>query len=143
MLQILSQGSNPIAIQPYYEKIFDAIAYVKHQDESAGKLDITHIVSRKRQDQEVIRLRERVSPTGNIEKWLNDLLTEQQHTMKGLAHKTALQAQTTDIGMLEKFVDGLPAQFALLGIRLVAHAAQVQADGNVRGLKRDGPRHSS
>ena len=39
--------------------------------------------------------------------------------MKGLCHKTALQAQTTDIGMLEKFVDGLPAQFALLGIQLI------------------------
>ena len=119
LLQILSQGSNPIAIQPYYEKIFDAIAYVKHEDADHGKLDITHIVSRIRQDQEVIRLRERVSPTGNIEKWLNDLLTEQKFTMKGLAHKTALQAQTTEISSLEKFVDGLPAQFALLGIQLI------------------------
>ena len=31
LLQILSQGSDPLAIQPFYEKVFDSIGQVEHE----------------------------------------------------------------------------------------------------------------
>ena len=41
LLQILSQGSDPKAIQPYYEKMFDAVTGVVHDQKVAH--NITHV----------------------------------------------------------------------------------------------------
>jgi dynein heavy chain len=122
LLQILSQGSNPIAIQPFYEKIFDCISLVEHEDEAKGKMDIVTIVSLDGGNREVIQLRHPVAPKGNIEHWLDDLRVEQQHTMKQLLARTASQAAGIDGGSLDRLrglVDGVCAQLALLAVQFI------------------------
>ena len=122
LLQILSQGSNPIAIQPFYEKIFDCISLVEHEDVAADKMDIVTIVALSGRDREQISLRHPVKISGNIEHWLDDLRIEQQHTIKQLLARCAAQASSFESGGLDQlrtFVDGTCAQFALLGIQFI------------------------
>jgi len=122
LLQILSQGSNPIAIQPFYEKIFDCISLVEHEDEASNKMDIITIVALAGRDREQISLRKPVAPKGNIEHWLDDLRVEQQHTMKELLARCASQSSGIDAGSLDRlrgFVDTTCAQFALLGVQFI------------------------
>lgn len=119
LLQILSQGSNPIAIQPFYEKIFDSISLVEHEDVGHGKMDIVTMVCLAGQDSEQIPLRKSVKPAGNIEHWLDDLRVEQQHTIKNLMCRCATQSLQVDPNVLRKFVDISCAQFALLGFQFI------------------------
>jgi dynein heavy chain len=126
LLQILSQGSNPIAIQPFYEKIFDCISMVEHEDAQANKMDILVILSLSGSDSERVRLRKPVAPKGNIENWLDDLRVEQQHTMKAELRRCADSFSTIDTGnsssmksSLLSNVNGSCGQFALLGIQFI------------------------
>ena len=68
LLQVLSQGSNPLSVQQYYEKIFDSIDRVTH--DPADLSSILTMVTMKGSDQEEIPFVEAVSATGNIEEWL-------------------------------------------------------------------------
>ncbi len=38
LLQILSQGSDPKAVQPFYEKMFDAISSVVHEKKNPSRI---------------------------------------------------------------------------------------------------------
>jgi dynein heavy chain len=119
LLQILSQGSDPAAVQQYYEKIFDSISFVEH--DKADPSLINAIVSRKGRDEERIPLESQVKAQGNIEEWLMDLLREHQRSMKAVCGEAAadIGSVSSDIETLRSFVDKFPGQFALLGIQLL------------------------
>ena len=53
-LQMLSQGSDPVSVQPYYEKIFDAIDKVVHNRRDVRS--ITHMRTLMGRDVEEIPL---------------------------------------------------------------------------------------
>ena len=80
LLQILSQGSDPQMVQPYYQNVFDAIDHVIH-DEDQTKL-IVSMVSRFKGAEEEIPFNSPVVARGNIEEWLAKMKIEQQVTMK-------------------------------------------------------------
>jgi dynein heavy chain len=82
LLQVLSQGSDPLAVQPYYEKIFDSITMVEH--DRKDKTIIREMVNRDCGSEERIPFKKPVRAINNIEDWLMDLLYEQQRTMKAL-----------------------------------------------------------
>eukprot|EP00941_MAST-03F_sp_MAST-3F-sp1_P001388 g1388.t1 len=117
LLQILSQGSNPQAIQPYYEKVFDAVSSVIHDTKKPEM--INQILARKGKDQEVITLDNPVAAKGNIEDWLDAILREKQRTLKTLTRETATDAAVVSVDSLRRFVDSKPAQFALMGLQLL------------------------
>ncbi|CAE7940747.1 DNAH5 [Symbiodinium sp. KB8] len=71
LLQILSQGSNPLSIQPYYEKIFDAIDKVVH--DPSNRSIISKFMTIFGDASEVITFYEDVKAEGNIEDWYVDL----------------------------------------------------------------------
>lgn len=80
LLKILSQGSDPNAVQDDFEKLFDAINRVTF-DEQDRKL-IVQIHQIFAGSEEDITLDEGVKAEGNIEDWLAKVEKEMQKTMK-------------------------------------------------------------
>ena len=119
LLQILSQGSNPQMIQPYYQTVFDAIDHVIHDEDNPRA--IVTMVSRFKGAEEEIPFANPINAVGNIEEWLAKMKVEQQYTMKEICRSCAEQSDelmTAGVDALRSFVDGLPPQYALLGIQL-------------------------
>jgi len=112
LLLILSQGSDPLQMQPYYEKVFDSISQVVH--DKADKTTIKKFKAISGSEEEVIPLLSDVKAVGNIEDWLSVLEDKMQKSMKGLCETAA----ATCSGPLKEFVDASCGQFALLGIQL-------------------------
>ena len=119
LLQILSQGSDPLQVQQYYEKIFDSISYVIHNKKD--KFIIEGMVSREGRAEEIIMFRKPVKVAGNIEDWLMDVLVEMQRTMKVRLEEAAIELSVvgTDMLALKKFNDAVCAQYSLLGIQMM------------------------
>jgi len=118
LLQVLSQGSDPQAIQPYYEKIFDSIDEVVH--DKLNPQQINSFFSRMGVTEERVTLSKPVQCKNNIEDWLTDLLKEQQRTMKDITRECATKvASVTEISQLRSIVDDFPGQFALLALQLI------------------------
>jgi dynein heavy chain len=130
LLQILSRGSDPQAIQVYYEKLFDSVSRVVHDEKK--KNDIIELVNASGADEECIKLVKSVSATGNIEDWLRKLLGVMQITMKDLAELSCDDSMEME---LKEFVDKYPAQFALLGIQVNWTAQCIEALDKCRTSK--------
>ena len=79
LLQILSQGSDPLAIQPYYETIFDSIDMVVH--DAKDKFIVREFLSRFKGSIEQIAFTKEVHCKGNIEDWLMSMLRTQCSTL--------------------------------------------------------------
>jgi dynein heavy chain, axonemal len=122
LLQVLSRGSDPQAVQVYYEKLFDSVDRVIHDEKK--KNDILELVNTSGVDEERIHLLKAVSATGNIEDWLGKLLSRMQETMKDLAEQACEDSMEME---LRQFVDKYPAQFALLGVQVNWTAQCVEA----------------
>ena len=122
LLQILSQGSDPMAIQPYYQTVFDAIEQVIHDE--TDKRKIHTMVSRFKGVAEEIPFQTVVNAVGNIEDWLQTMKLEQCYTMKDICRRCAEEVEQAieskmEIEGLRSFVDNMPPQYALLGIQLM------------------------
>ena len=135
LLVILSSsGSDPMKMQPYYEKVFDSVSQVQYEaggastsssSSSSNKKDMTSNPSTVKRivaiksidgpDEEVIALSTAVSTTASIEAWLNELVLEMQRSLKQLCERAATQCR--DLPLAE-FISTTCAQFALLGISL-------------------------
>eukprot|EP01138_Halocafeteria_seosinensis_P007479 gb/GECG01007645.1/.p1 GENE.gb/GECG01007645.1/~~gb/GECG01007645.1/.p1 ORF type:complete len:3314 (+),score=514.53 gb/GECG01007645.1/:1-9942(+) len=119
LLNILSQGSDPMAIQEYYEKIFDAITRVEH--DRKDKSQIIAMMSREGDTEEKMELQNPVKAQGNIENWLTDLLKEMKRTMKEACDECAagIMSIKDNLDSLRGFVDNSCGQYALLGLQLL------------------------
>jgi dynein heavy chain, axonemal len=119
LLLILSQGSDPQAIQAYYEKVFDSVSFVEH--DKRDRAQINEIVSREGRAEERVPLLHPIKAVGNIEEWLMDLKNEMQVTMKALAQECVMEMAvvSTSLGQLRGFVDKSCGQYALLGLQLM------------------------
>ncbi|KAF4132123.1 Dynein heavy chain C-terminal domain [Phytophthora infestans] len=130
LLLILSRGSDPAAVQQYYEKIFDSISHVVHErpmsvaESKASSTTATNPIAKRKiveikslvgNDEETISLVQPVLPDGNIEDWLGMLEKEMRRTLKTLCRQAAAECSS---GSLREFVSKTCAQFALLGIQL-------------------------
>jgi dynein heavy chain len=114
LLLILSQGSDPQQMQPYYEKVFDSIDRVQHS--KADKSLIVQIQSIMGNVRESITLNDPVKSTNsNIEDWLGVLEKEMQKSLKKLCETAALECISMP---LRAFVNKSCGQFALLGLQL-------------------------
>jgi hypothetical protein len=74
-------------VQPYYEKIFDAITSVVHEPKNASI--IREFVNREGLAEERIEFAHAVKASGNIEDWLSVLLYEMRLSMKQLCEECA------------------------------------------------------
>ena len=88
ILIILSQGSDPLQMQPYYEKVFDSVNQVEHDKSDKGKiLAIKNISGSMRR----VKLAKVCLASGSIEVWLGKLVIEMQKTLKALCETAAAQ----------------------------------------------------
>ena len=101
LLLILSQGSDPLQMQTYYEKVFDSISRVVH--DRADKTTIKAILNQAGSDEEVIELRQVVKAVGNIEEWLGAIEKRDADVPEGPLQKVAQQCTSLP---LREFVDG-------------------------------------
>ena len=113
LLLILSQGSDPQQMQPYYEKVFDAIDKVLHN--KSAKEQIIQIQSSIGKAKETIDLDRPVKAAGNIEDWLGLLEIEMQRSLKRLCEVASIECVSQPI---RQFVDKSSGQFALLGLQV-------------------------
>jgi dynein heavy chain len=129
LLLILSQGSDPQQMQPYYEKVFDSIDRVVHS--KVDKMQIVTIQSSIGNAKEVIELNKPVKTVGNIEDWLGELEDEMQRSLKKLCETAAVECLAQPI---RQFVNKSCGQFALLGLQVSwtahCHEALSKAKGN-------------
>ena len=123
-----------MAIQPYYQTVFDAIVQVIH-DES-DKRKIHTMVSRFKGTAEEIPFASVVNAVGNIEDWLATMKIEQQYTMKEICRRCAEDIEAgVGVDGLRSFVDNMPPQYALLGIQLMWTMDVTEALDNCRVKK--------
>jgi dynein heavy chain len=111
LLQILSVGSDPHAVQDDFEKLFDAINRVTF-DESNRKL-IIEIIQIMGPCQEKIQLSDQVQAEGNIEDWLVKLEKSMQASVRV---KCKSGAQDCYSMTTRDYSFAYPSQIALLGI---------------------------
>ena len=113
LLVILSQGSDPQQMQPYYEKVFDSIDHVTHSilDQSL----ITEIQSRMESHKETIILTNYVKAVGNIEDWLGEIESEMQRSLKRLCELVSMECLSQPV---RQYVNKSCGQFALLGLQI-------------------------
>jgi dynein heavy chain len=129
LLLILSQGSDPQQMQPYYEKVFDSIDRVIHS--RLDKLQITDILSIIGSAKETVSLAKPVKSQGNIEDWLGELEKEMQRSLKKLCELAATECLQLP---LRSFVNKTCGQFSLLGLQILwtsqCHDALTKAKHN-------------
>ncbi len=119
LLIILSQGSDPLAMNEYYENVFDAVQFVEH--DKKDKTIIHKIHGNGGEGHEIIPFHKPVKAVGNIENWLMDLLNNMRFTMKELARSCAagISEVQNNFSSLRPLVDSNIAQFALLAVQLM------------------------
>lgn len=121
LLTILSQGSDPLAMNEYYESVFDAIQYVEH--DKKDKTIIHKIHGDGGDGHEVIPFITPVKAVGNIEDWLTTLLKTMRRTLKDHARLCAADVLDLtvqqDLSKLRSLVDKNIAQFALLAVQIM------------------------
>jgi dynein heavy chain len=110
LLEVLSQGSNPQAIQPHLQSCFDSVVYAEF-----GKKDYANCIEMLQSgDGQTIKLVTRVKAEGNIEEWLDRLLKEMQNTVNRVISYAASDCEVMDtVTLTHKY----QAQVSLIAIQ--------------------------
>jgi len=113
LLEILSQGSDPPAIQPYFQACFDSIDWVDFDEKDKKK--IIAINAQVGSDKETVEFSQVVNADGNIEEWLAKIEQEMQRSIHDIVRQAAVDCLSQDIGT---FIQGYNAQTCILGIQM-------------------------
>jgi dynein heavy chain len=110
LLEVLSQGSNPQAIQPHLQSVFDSVVYAEFgKKENASCIEVLQSG-----DGQTIKLINRVRAEGNIEEWLGALLREMQNTVNRIISYAYSDKEVMDtITLTHKY----QAQISLIAIQ--------------------------
>ena len=119
LLLILSQGSDKVAVQSCFAKVFDSIGRVEFDDKS-------NIISFKSlsagyegtTDEEILKLSKPVSTNGNIEDWLGSLEKEMRRTMHREIKQSAIDTLIDNLD-IPSIIDKHCAQCSLLAIQFL------------------------
>ena len=106
LLDILSNGNQPSLVAKHLIKLFDSLARISLMaDNDRGEENIaTKMIAK---DGEVVNLRESFACEGQVERWLNKLMTSMRETLK---HELRLSIQAYDVTPREKWLFDFPAQ---------------------------------
>lgn len=113
LLEILSQGSDPPAIQPYFQACFDSIDWVDFDE--VNKKHIIQINAQIGSCAEIVELSQVVVAEGNIEEWLARVEKEMQDTLHNIARQAAVDCMVQDI---QTFSGGYCSQTCLMGLQM-------------------------
>eukprot|EP01059_Diplonema_ambulator_P031435 TRINITY_DN5765_c0_g1_i5.p1 TRINITY_DN5765_c0_g1~~TRINITY_DN5765_c0_g1_i5.p1 ORF type:complete len:4657 (+),score=1802.33 TRINITY_DN5765_c0_g1_i5:140-14110(+) len=130
LLDILSQASDPTAIQQYVKKLFDGVSRVTfHRSkprEQGAKPEVTVTVLGSPEGEE-LPLVDSVQCKGHVEEWLNVLVQQMQYTVKTRVGQVALEVGHLrrpdqpyfDAHYMHQLIDRYPAQCVLLCIQMM------------------------
>jgi dynein heavy chain len=132
LLEILSQASDPLSIQPHLSSIFDGLCSVKFErvkPREPGAQPFHNIVtlfSESDAQGESLKLIEPVACTGPVEDWLTRLCAAMCASVREVVKGSVIEAGLVQAnpGHLKKLIDTLPAQVTLLVLQM-AWTAQV------------------
>ena len=110
LLEILSQGSNPQAIQSHLASVFDAIERVTFDTK-----DRNLIIEIASAEDEIVKLASPVRAEGNIEEWLLRLLNAMMESVNGIIAHAALECECL---ATEELTHKYQSQVALLAIQM-------------------------
>eukprot|EP00898_Chlorokybus_atmophyticus_P005691 jgi/Chlat1/6122/Chrsp409S05665 len=110
LLEILSLGSDPQAVQPHFQSgLFDAVSAVTFDKTDKTKMTEMHSVQG-----EKVAFESPVQAQGNIEDWLKKMVDQMQTTVKSVIKRAHGEVNAIPV---EDFLFKYPAQVALLGIQ--------------------------
>jgi len=109
LLEVLSQGSNPQAIQPHLQACFDSVVYAEFNKKDKTKIDM--LMSAEGQTMKLVN---QVTAEGNIEEWLDRLLKEMQNTVNRIISYAAADSEHMHT---EELTHKYQAQVSLIGIQ--------------------------
>ena len=95
LLEILSQGSNPAAIQPHLQSVFASVVRVEFDPANPQK-----IVTLFDTTGESIELETKVEMVGNIEDWLGKLLRMMQQAVNGVVRAASADCESMALCLL-------------------------------------------
>ena len=114
LLEILSQGSDPPAIQPFFQACFDSIDSVEFDPKDKKKILAIH--AQVGQELETVGLTSIVVADGNIEEWMGRIEAEMQRSLKDIVKAASVDCQELSI---EQFIHKpYCAQVCLLGVQM-------------------------
>ena len=110
LLEVLSQATNPQAIQPHLQSVFAAVVKMGFDEITKSKITVLFDSFGERID-----LERPVEMIGNIEEWLSKLQGSMQHTVNCIVRKASSDCESMN---LEMFTHHYQSQVALLGIQM-------------------------
>jgi len=114
LLEILSQGSDPPAIQPYFQACFDSVDWVDF-DETDKKHIIQINADVGSGTCELVEFYEVVVAEGNIEEWLSRVEGEMQNSLHNITRQAAVDCMVMPI---QEFSNACCAQICLMGVQM-------------------------
>jgi len=111
LLEVLSQGSNPEAIQPHLSSVFDSVDSIQF-----AKGDPVKIESFKAGLGEGLPLVTPIRAEGNIEDWLGGLLASIQKTVNTAVQYASVDCESMKI---DEFTHKYISQVSLIGIQFI------------------------
>ena len=126
LLEILGQASDSHTIQNHLLSIFDNTKQVEFDEKVYDK-----ILKLNSQEGEVIELDKSVMASGNVENWLNDLLTISRGSIHTLILKAYRKINEPGFDLME-FLQAFPAQISILGLQFLWTRDAEQAIKNSR-----------
>ncbi|OHT04931.1 Dynein heavy chain family protein [Tritrichomonas foetus] len=111
ILEILGQASNPQAIQPHLQSIFDNLVHLDFDG-----LQFNKVLGFRSNENEQVQFTNPFLAQGNVEVWLNDLVSRMRQTIRDICSDMAQQMMKFDT---EQWVNAkFPAQILLLAMML-------------------------
>ncbi|KAK8898529.1 Dynein heavy chain 5, axonemal [Tritrichomonas musculus] len=111
ILEILGQASNPQAIQPHLQSIFDNLVHLDFD-----QLQFNKVLGFRSNENEIVQFTNPFLAQGNVEVWLNDLVQRMRQTVRDICSDMAQQMMKFDT---EQWVNAkFPAQILLLSMML-------------------------
>ena len=115
LLDILSNGNQPLIVAKHFTKLFDSLAKIEMKKEETTIEQSNKAIKMKAKDGEIVDLSEDCLCDGKVENWLNSLM----HSMKeSLRVKFADSFETYENMPREKWLFLYPAQVSLGGTQI-------------------------
>ena len=111
ILEILGQATDPHAIQPHLQSIFDNLVHLDFDPVQYNK-----VLAMRSNENEIVNFTNPFAVQGNVEVWLNDLVTRMRQTIRDICSDMAqrMASFTVDDWVNAQF----PAQILLLSMML-------------------------
>ena len=117
LLDILSNGNEPLLVAKHLIKLFDSLAKISlaggaGTESEHGRNTATKMIAK---DGEIVNLKQPFACDGQVEKWLDQLMSSMRETLKS---ELKASIQEYDVTPREQWLFNYPAQISLTGAQI-------------------------